>query len=161
MTTLVTAASMLLAACSWIVSGGPLLSPTSNGTFKRVTSASYIRQLASVFPPPSFIIEPAPLFHKVYIDTMFMPPASGYHYLVQAHCLLTAWPEWRALRAETGHTVGAFIFKEILCHWGAVSEIVTDNGSAYMAALDWLADKYGIRHIQILAYNSRANGIVE
>jgi len=42
-----------------------------------------------------------------------------------------------------------------------VEEIVTDNGTAYIAALDWLQDKYGIRHIRILAYNLQANGIVE
>jgi hypothetical protein len=75
---------------------------------------------------------------------MFMPPASGFHYLVQACCSLTAWPKWRALQMETGHTIGTFIFEEILCRWGAVSKIVTDNSSAYVAALDWLADKYGI-----------------
>jgi len=57
--------------------------------------------------------------------------------------------------------VGKFIFEEILCCWGTVQEIVTDNGSAYIVALDWLASKYGIHHICILAYNSRANGIVE
>ena len=92
---------------------------------------------------------------------MFMPLASGFHYLVQACCSLTAWPKWHALQTETGCTIGTFIFEEILCHWGAVSEIVMDNGSAYVAALDWLADKYGIRHIRISAYNSRANGVVE
>ena len=92
---------------------------------------------------------------------MFMPLASGYHYLVQAHCSLMAWPEWCMLRAETGRTISTFIFKEILCCWGAVSEIVTDNGSAYVAALNWLVDKYGIHHIRISAYNSRANGVVE
>jgi len=32
---------------------------------------------------------------------------------------------------------------------------------AYIAALNWLADRYGIHHIRILAYNSQANGIVE
>jgi hypothetical protein len=62
---------------------------------------------------------------------------------------------------ETGHTLGAFIFEEILCWWGAVREIVTDNGTAYVAALDWLSSRFGIRHIRISAYNSRANGIVE
>jgi hypothetical protein len=92
---------------------------------------------------------------------MFMPLAQGYRYIVQARCSLTAWPEWRALRKETGRTIGSFIFEEILCRWGAVEELVTDNGSAYVAALDWLADKYGIRHIRISAYNSQANGIVE
>jgi transposase InsO family protein len=92
---------------------------------------------------------------------MYMPHTGGYRYIVQARCSLTAWPEWRALRVETGRTIGAFIFEEILCRWGAVREIVTDNGSAYIAALDWLADRYGIRHIRILPYNSQANGIVE
>jgi hypothetical protein len=92
---------------------------------------------------------------------MFMPHASGYRYIVQAHCSLTAWPEWRALRTETGRTLGAFLFEEVLCRWGAVAEIVTDNGAAFVAALDWLERRFGIRHIRISAYNSRANGIVE
>ena len=90
-----------------------------------------------------------------------MPHASGFRYIVQAHCSLTTWPEWRALRKETGRTLGAFIFEDILCRWGAVGEIVTDNGTAYVAVLNWLSSRYEIRHIRILAYNSRANGIVE
>jgi hypothetical protein len=36
-----------------------------------------------------------------------------------------------------------------------------DNETAYVAALDWLSSRYGIHHIHILAYNLRANGIVE
>ncbi|KIJ60530.1 hypothetical protein HYDPIDRAFT_177375 [Hydnomerulius pinastri MD-312] len=41
--------------------------------------------------------------------------------------------------------------------------IDTDNGTPFVAALDWLrvAAKYHLRHIQISAYNSKANGIVE
>jgi hypothetical protein len=38
---------------------------------------------------------------------------------------------------------------------------MTDNGTAYVAALDWLTKHYGIQHIRILAYNSHTNGIVE
>ena len=110
---------------------------------------------------PLTVDTPALLFRKVYIDTMFMPHAGGYRYITQAQCSLTAWPEWRALRMETGRTIGAFIFKEILCRWGAVEEIVTDNGTAYVAALDWLADRYGIRHIRISAYNLQANSIIK
>jgi transposase InsO family protein len=101
------------------------------------------------------------LFRKVYVDTMVMPLALGFRYITQARCSLTAWPEWRPLRAETGRTLGAFLFEEVLCRWGAVEEIVSDNGTPYVAALDWLADRYGIKHIRISAYNSRANGIVE
>ncbi|PIL32227.1 hypothetical protein GSI_05472 [Ganoderma sinense ZZ0214-1] len=40
-------------------------------------------------------------------------------------------------------------------------EIVSDNGTPWIKALDYLAKKYGIRHIRISGYNSRANGIIE
>jgi hypothetical protein len=119
-----------------------------------------LRQTVQVRIPPT-IATPAPLFHKVYIDTMFMPLTSGFRYIVQARCSLTAWPEWHALHTETGRMLGTFIFEEILCRWGAVEQIVMDNGTAYVAALDWLSGRYGICHIHISAYNSRANGIVE
>jgi transposase InsO family protein len=92
---------------------------------------------------------------------MLMPRAAGYRYIVQARCSLTAWPEWRALHEETTCTLAAFIFEDLLCRWGAIEEIVTDNGAAFVAALDYLANRYDIRHIHISAYNSRANGIVE
>jgi Integrase zinc binding domain len=55
-----------------------------------------IRQTTKVRIPPT-VDKPAPLFRKVYIDTMLMPLASGFHYIVQAHCSLSAWPEWRTL----------------------------------------------------------------
>ena len=80
---------------------------------------------------------------------------------MQACCSLTTWPKWHALRTETGRTLGAFLFEEVLCRWGAVEEIVTDNGTAFVAALGWLERRFGIRHIRISAYNSRANSIVE
>jgi hypothetical protein len=119
-----------------------------------------IRQTTKVRIPPT-VATPAPLFRKAYVDTMFMPHAGRFRYIVQARCSLTAWPEWCALRTETGCTLGAFLFEEILCRWGVVEEIVMDNGTAYVAALEWLAKRYGIRHIRISAYNSHANGIVE
>ena len=92
---------------------------------------------------------------------MYMPSARGYRYITQAWCSLTAWPEWCALCMETSRTIGTFIFEEILCRWGAMEELITNNGTAYVAALDWLADRYGIRHICISAYNSQANSIVK
>jgi Integrase zinc binding domain len=94
-----------------------------------------LRQTTKIRIPPTVAL-PAPLFRKAYIDTMLMPPAAGFRYIVQACCSLSAWTEWRALRTETGRTLGAFIFEDILCRWGAVEEIVIDNGTAYVAALD-------------------------
>jgi len=37
-----------------------------------------------------------------------------------------------------------FIFEEILCHWEGLEEIVMDNGTAFVAALDWIAERYHI-----------------
>jgi hypothetical protein len=119
-----------------------------------------ICQTTKVRIPPT-VATLAPLFHKAYVDTMFMPHAGGFRYIVQARCSLTTWLEWRALRTETGRTLSAFLFEEILCRWGAIEEIVMDNGTAYVTALDWLAERFGIRHIHISAYNSCANGIIE
>ena len=65
------------------------------------------------------------------------------------------------LRSENASSIASFIFEEILCHWGAVAELVTDNGTPYVQALDTLATRYGIRHIRISPYNSQANGVVE
>ena len=38
---------------------------------------------------------------------------------------------------------------------------MTDNAAPYIAALDYLAHRYGIHHIRVSGYNSQANGIVE
>ena len=62
---------------------------------------------------------------------------------------------------ETGKTIGDFLFQEVLCRWGGLTEIVTDNGGPFVNALEHLAEKYHINHIRISAYNSQANGPVE
>jgi hypothetical protein len=92
---------------------------------------------------------------------MHMPKSNGCRYLVQARCALTSYVEWRALRRETRQTLSAFIFEDIICRWGCISEIVTDNGAAFVAACEEMTAKYHINYIRISPYNSQANGIVE
>lgn len=104
---------------------------------------------------------PLTLFRKVYIDTMFMPRSNGYRYIVHARCSLSSYPEWRMLRTENARTIGTFIFEEILCRWGAVEELVTDNGPPFVQAAEFLSTRYKINHIRISPYNSQANGPVE
>jgi len=90
-----------------------------------------------------------------------MPTVNKFCYLVQAGCALLSWPEWHPFWRENKKTLGDFIFKEILCRWGGVTEIVMDNGLAFVAAAAYLSEKYGIHHIKISPYNSQANGLVE
>jgi hypothetical protein len=65
------------------------------------------------------------------------------------------------LKREMGRMLGAFLFEDILCRWGAIKEIVSDNGTPFITAVDWLAVKYSIWHICISAYNSKANSLIE
>ena len=119
-----------------------------------------LHSVEKIIIPPT-VATPAPLFHKAYVDSVHMLTAQGYGYIIQARCSLTGWPEWRKLKNETGRTIRSFLFEAILCRWGGLEEIVMDNGTLFIATLNWLADKYHIRHIRISPYNSKANGIVE
>ena len=65
------------------------------------------------------------------------------------------------LHSENASTLASFIFEDILCCWGALAEIVTDNGPAFVQALNVLTDRYNIWHIHISPYSSQANGVVE
>ena len=101
------------------------------------------------------------LFAKVHIDTKYMPWSGRYHYILHAWYALIGWPKWHIVKSETGKAIRKFIHKEILCHWGAVSEIITDNGTAFVVAMKYLTKIYRIWHIQISAYNSQANRIIK
>jgi hypothetical protein len=92
---------------------------------------------------------------------MKIPKAGGFEYLIQAHCMLTSYLEWRILHKENTHTLCTFIFEELLCRWGPITEIIMDNAPMYKVAVDELAHKYGIHPIHVSPYNSQANGIVE
>ena len=119
-----------------------------------------VQQKRQVLIPPTVAL-PAPLFWRVHIDTMYMPPSGGFHLFVQARCATSTWVEGRSLRRETAQTLGNWLFEDILSRWGMIGEIVTDNGSAFVKALGYLEKRYHISHIRISGYNSRANGIVE
>jgi len=119
-----------------------------------------VRKTQQVLIPP-IVSMPAPLFSKVYMDTMHMPPSSGYKYIVQGRCSLIYWPEWAMLRAENAKSLAHWILHDIIYRWGLLLEIVTDNGPAFLKALKYLEKHYHIKHIRISGYNSRANGLVE
>ena len=108
------------------------------------------------------VTETPSIFQTVHIDTMHMTPTSnGHGYIVHGRCALTSWMEGRPLRKESAATIGAWIFSDIICRWGCLRRIVTDNGKPFIAAVEWLKQKYGITGITISGYNSKANGRIE
>ena len=128
--------------------------------FVRTCHLCQLRKTQQVLIPP-IVATPAPLFAKVYMDTMHLTPSSGYKYIVQGRCSLTHWPEWEMLRNESAKSLARFILHNIIYRWGTLLEIVTDNGAPFVKAMDFLSRQYHIKHVRISGYNSRANGLVE
>ena len=119
------------------------------------------RQKLLVKTPPVLTHTPS-IFQTLQADTMHMTPKSnGCGYILHGCCALTSWMEGRPVKDEKARTIAKWIFEDILCRWGCLVEIVTDNGSSYRAATAWLEEKYGIKGIKISPYNSRANGKIE
>ena len=98
---------------------------------------------------------------KIYVDVMLMPKARGYRYLVAAHDDLSLAAEGRALKHATSDSLAKFFWEEIICHYGVIAQIVTDNGSEIKGAFEKLMQHYAIPQICISPYNSKANGVVE
>ena len=134
--------------------------PANIAWFVKTCHICQLHQTCNILIPP-VIATPTPLFAKMYMDTMHLPKSGGFKYLVQGHCLLTHFPEYCSLHTETRKTIGDWIFKDILCCWCMLCEIITNNGPAFVKALGYLAKCYHICHICISGYNSHANGIVE
>ena len=119
-----------------------------------------LRKTQQVVIPP-IVATPAPLFAKVYMDTMHLTPSAGYKYIVQGHCSLLHWPEWDMLRKELAKLLANFILHNIIYRWSTLLEIVSNNGAPFVKVLGYLSKHYHIKHIRISGYNSRANGLVE
>lgn len=89
------------------------------------------------------------------------PASNGCAYISHGRDRLTSYAEGRALRDEKARSIAQWIYEDILCRWGGITTIVTDNGESFKAAVQWIAQKWEIRHITISAYNSRANSAIE
>ena len=110
---------------------------------------------------PIIVSAPATIFVKVYLDLMDMPEARSFKVIVAARDDLSRAGEGRALKNKKAKSVAAFFFEQILCRYGAVGEVTTDNGSEFKEAFQLLMEKYNIPQIRISSYNSKANGVVE
>jgi hypothetical protein len=93
---------------------------------------------------------------------MIMSPESNKcRYIIHGRDSLSSWVEARAVTKENMRTVGKWLLEDVLCRWGIVWLIVTDNAPLWLAAVQWLSDKYGIVGISITPYNSQGNGKIE
>ena len=119
------------------------------------------RQKLLVKVPP-VVTHTLSIFQVLHADSMHMSPKSnGCGYIIHGQCGMTSWMEGRAVKTENGKTIAHWLFEDIICRWGCITKIITDNGGPYRSAAAWLEQKYGIKGIRISAYNSKANGRIE
>jgi len=57
------------------------------------------------------VATPAPLFAKIYVNTMQMPPSSGYKFIVQGCCSVVHWPEFDMLGNENARAIREWLLK--------------------------------------------------
>ena len=99
------------------------------------------RQKLLVKIPPVVTHTPS-IFQVLHADTMHMTPKSnGCSYIIHSRCGMTSWMEERAVRDENVKTIANWLFEDIICRWGCITEIVTDNGGPYRSAVAWLEQK--------------------
>ena len=112
---------------------------------------------------PLLISSPTAIFAKIYLDVMYMPRLGERRpkYIVAARDDLSGASEGRALVHNSADAVADFLWEEVLCRYGAIGQVTTDNGPETKAAFEQLAKKYHIPHVRISEYNSKANGVVE
>lgn len=119
-------------------------------------------RLKTLLRIPPIITHTPSIFEVLHVDTMVMSPKSNQcRFIVHGRCALTSWMEGRALRKETAKAIADWLFEDIICRWGCLREIVTDNGKQFKQVAAYLETKYGIKGISISAYNSQANGKIE
>lgn len=112
--------------------------------------------------PPVVASTPSQLFRHIYIDCMNMPLAHGKSQIVAARDDLSGYIEARMLAKATARNIAAFLWEDVICRWGTIEVLTSDNGTEFVGeAVKLLVEKYGIAQIQISPYNSRASGVVE
>jgi hypothetical protein len=105
---------------------------------------------------------PSQLFRHIFIDCMNMPKAHGKTQVIAARDDLSGYLEARMVAQANARNVAAFLWEDVICRWGAIEVLTSDNGSEFIGdAVKILVDKYGVAQIKISPYNSRASGIVE
>jgi hypothetical protein len=110
---------------------------------------------------PVTISTPASLFEKVYVDVMYMPPSGQYRFIVAAKDDLSGVVEASPLRHNNSESLAKFFWEKIFCRYGAMGQIVTDNGPEVKGAFEILMRRMGVPQVHISPYNKHANGVIE
>lgn len=102
------------------------------------------------------------VLRKFNLDVVDMHVASqGYRYIVDIRDDLTGWLEARRMSKNNSKTVAEFLWQDVICRFGCIPQITTDNGSEFKKAAQLLVKQYKIPMIKISPYNPAGNGMIK
>jgi len=95
----------------------------------RIYHMCQVRQRRALELLPVVMYTPL-IFQVLHADTVHMnPPSNGCKYIVHGRCGLSSWIEAKALKEENTRSIGQWLFEDIICRWGSLVKIVTNNGA--------------------------------
>ena len=90
------------------------------------------------------------------------PASQGHIWILLATKYFTKWVKAISLKKATGPTVANFIREYIICRFGILHKIVTDNDTPFVNKDVWkLLDHRHIKHHKSTPYYPQDNGQVE
>jgi hypothetical protein len=101
------------------------------------------------------------ILRKFNMDTVHMPSSGGFKYIVDLRDDLSGWLEAKMLRSATSKNVAKFLFEDVMCRFGCVLQITTDNGGEFDGVVQALADEYNVPIARATPYHPEANGMIE
>ncbi|CAL8993031.1 unnamed protein product [Prunus brigantina] len=99
-------------------------------------------------------------FHTWGLDLIgtIHPSSDGYIWILTATEYFTKWVEAIPLRKATGAAIANFIREYIVCRFGIVYKIVTDNGTPFVnKQVSSTLSGYGIKHRRSTPYYPQGN----
>lgn len=102
------------------------------------------------------------IFRKFNLDLVDMGITSGgYKYIVDMRDDLSGWIEARMLASKSSADIAKFIYEDVICRFGCIPQITTDNGQEFHGVVKELADRFGIKIVRSSPYHPEGNGMIE
>ena len=90
-----------------------------------------------------------------------MPISGGFKYIVDLRDDLSGWLEARMLRNANSKNVAKFLFEDVMCRFGCILQLTTDNGAEFEGLVQTMADIYNVPIARAAPYHPEANGMIE
>lgn len=147
----------------WVTSGWPWNMIAAN-TWRSVgnvksTPTSNIYFLQHYIPSP-------PLGHSQLgastLSGRCLPKQTrGHEFILVAIHYFTKWVEAASYATITSKHVAKFIKNNIICHYGVLHELISDNGSRFRKEITSLLEEFKIKYHRSSSYRPQTNGVVE